>query len=1061
MNEKIFKIAITDEQQQKVRQNSASSLPLNPTAQGWSAQKIREKLYRAICSDLGELDDNLLDIIVDKLLSVKEVFEALQSGEFVVKKAELFDDGEDGQSIKLTFQGLENRMDNAESALSLKENKSEKGVANGYASLDSSAKIPTSQLPDSILGQLEYKGTFNPSGGYPVSPEKGWYYIAIANALISGVDYKVGDWAVYNGVSWDKIDNTDAVMSVNGKSGNVVLDGTDISYDATISGLSSTNVKTAIDELAFEKADKAVLTNLVDNGDFTLDSNSDGLPDGFNTTFGNKSLLNGILTLQATGSLQIMYPTNYATLFNANDYYYTYARVKTNSNTFDLANTTDIISNNEWVFVSTIIKSNTPSSICRIVDRATSDFQPIEIDYIGTINLTETFGAGKEPTKEQMDAIIQFKGFFQQTPIDFKDLILLNGINATEVDYDNSTSGLAANKVQGAIDELTKKGFPIINKNLFDYSHNTGISGIINSSGVITTNDSYLTSDFIFLVAGVYTISIRKVGRIATLTYNNNKTPLVFNSTGSILSHTFTLENDGYVRFSVEVGNYKTTQIEVGEEKTSYITYGESISFPNSKVNKSLRISIFDEKITIFGSLGKEQHIVINASSKNLRNDTMFNFNNTLILEGTTTISSIYNNDDIAPIRTACGTIGANHGYIDAFVLDANGQTTVDVGSIWSDGITNYTLVKVFDGKCYFLFPYKLGDSNDYVPSIIEPINDLVHVSGATNQNTMSLTTYSLIESVDASGLFPTTNKNEISFYVDGQKVLSDGLYYCDKFTVKESYAIMSYKGIQDFLNANIGSQLGDESIPSSVIINNVYEFSKGAKCVVSTSIEAIENIECRGFGIIQAQALPIFRTGDKLYRYLNGVNEKAGYDFSNIVDMTSYATNINFLTSDLSNPNIPCNRYVDIIENNAEKSYAFSCGYIHELSESKDNNRVLNTSTLWDMRSSKKSYPSATQYGESINTGQTVSFLGYRIYLPKEIPTTNLSIIDIGCNSYIYIDGHSQGSFKYFIGTEHLGKLVSIEESENFILDNDFIDSEGIKFQITNSKGFAVLKLN
>ena len=44
----------------------------------------------------------------------------------------------------------------------------------------------------------------------PLVLKKGWFYISIANALISGVDYKVGDWAVYNGVSWDKVDNTDA-----------------------------------------------------------------------------------------------------------------------------------------------------------------------------------------------------------------------------------------------------------------------------------------------------------------------------------------------------------------------------------------------------------------------------------------------------------------------------------------------------------------------------------------------------------------------------------------------------------------------------------------------------------------------------------------------------------------------------------------------------------------------------------------------------------------------------------------------------------------------------------
>ena len=32
--------------------------------------------------------------------------------------------------------------------------------------------------------------------------------------------------------------------------------------------------------------------------------------------------------------------------------------------------------------------------------------------------------------------------------------VKLDGINATEVDYDNSTSGLVADKVQGAIDEV-------------------------------------------------------------------------------------------------------------------------------------------------------------------------------------------------------------------------------------------------------------------------------------------------------------------------------------------------------------------------------------------------------------------------------------------------------------------------------------------------------------------------------------------------------------------------------------------------------------------------------
>ena len=41
-------------------------------------------------------------------------------------------------------------------------------------------------------------------------------------------DWQVGDWAVFNGTVWQKIDNTDAVTSVNGQTGTVVLTTTNI-----------------------------------------------------------------------------------------------------------------------------------------------------------------------------------------------------------------------------------------------------------------------------------------------------------------------------------------------------------------------------------------------------------------------------------------------------------------------------------------------------------------------------------------------------------------------------------------------------------------------------------------------------------------------------------------------------------------------------------------------------------------------------------------------------------------------------------------------------------------
>ncbi|BDQ35930.1 hypothetical protein SYK_02900 [Pseudodesulfovibrio nedwellii] len=85
---------------------------------------------------------------------------------------------------------------------------SEKGVANGVAGLDAGGKVPVSQLPETVVGAMEYKGTFVPASGYPASPDKGDYYAASADGSVNTTDYAVGDWAVFNGATWDKLDRT-------------------------------------------------------------------------------------------------------------------------------------------------------------------------------------------------------------------------------------------------------------------------------------------------------------------------------------------------------------------------------------------------------------------------------------------------------------------------------------------------------------------------------------------------------------------------------------------------------------------------------------------------------------------------------------------------------------------------------------------------------------------------------------------------------------------------------------------------------------------------------------
>jgi hypothetical protein len=76
----------------------------------------------------------------------------------------------------------------------------------------------------SALGAVVYKGTLDAGGGtYPAAPDKGDYYIISGDGTIDGTAYTVGDWAVYNGSSWDKVDNSVATTGWTAATGKVTL----------------------------------------------------------------------------------------------------------------------------------------------------------------------------------------------------------------------------------------------------------------------------------------------------------------------------------------------------------------------------------------------------------------------------------------------------------------------------------------------------------------------------------------------------------------------------------------------------------------------------------------------------------------------------------------------------------------------------------------------------------------------------------------------------------------------------------------------------------------------
>jgi hypothetical protein len=195
------------------------------------------------------------------------------------------------------------------------------GVALGVATLDAGGKVPVSELPAAVLGALSYQGTWDAATNTPTLTSsvgtKGYYYVVnvAGNTNLNGItDWLVGDWAVYNGTVWQKVDNTDAVTSVNGLTGTVVLTTTNIAegtneYFTTARARTSVSAGTGI---SYDNT-TGVITNSSPSlgGDVVGPASAtDNAIARFDTTTG-KLLQNSIVTVSDTGAISGVIAENF------------------------------------------------------------------------------------------------------------------------------------------------------------------------------------------------------------------------------------------------------------------------------------------------------------------------------------------------------------------------------------------------------------------------------------------------------------------------------------------------------------------------------------------------------------------------------------------------------------------------------------------------------------------------------------------------------------------------------------------------------------------------------
>jgi hypothetical protein len=95
-----------------------------------------------------------------------------------------------------------------------------------------------------VSGTVNYKGTWNAStnnptlNSSPAASTKGDYYVVSTAGTQFSITFAIGDWIISNGTAWEKVDLTDAVSSVFGRTGAVV----GVSTDYSAVGLTNTAI---------------------------------------------------------------------------------------------------------------------------------------------------------------------------------------------------------------------------------------------------------------------------------------------------------------------------------------------------------------------------------------------------------------------------------------------------------------------------------------------------------------------------------------------------------------------------------------------------------------------------------------------------------------------------------------------------------------------------------------------------------------------------------------------------------------------------------------------------